>query len=612
MAARLLDPLDVLGVRLDIAGRYSRRRVLKAFGGIDIDKTGLALDLAETAALYEEEPPSGEVDGTEEEPPEGSSLMDSLVDTIIDTLLDAQLEALDAAGEYTSTLVAPRALIGGPGAGVLPQPVPALLAKPAVPSAEPFLGRIGSQTVQQYVEITPRAVAARIAGGATPTEAMTAAGEFLAEQGVAEPHIMGRDAVATVAINDPRFMGYARVARADACDFCKMLASRGPVYSTDTALVTREGQPYHSRRANGSGGACKCRMVAMPREVAGIQRQDDWRELRPGDKTAVAGAYKPGAKTPQRAGAVDRQLTLLRETVANGTASDWTRRRIAELEAEKAGLLFMPRAAFPAGNVSLRYDPNQPRVPAGQHGGGRFGSKAGALPAGWTMDTLADQGRVLARHPERGLSVTAKPSDFIGPLHGDISGASARAQAAVTQTAAKLAELDAINPAPHGVDVTIVHPADMGKAGGRVHWGNDLATTARMEINSNLWATAPNANRTWITAFEKNQNVGLPDDLVGSIVTHEYGHVLQRGAAERIPEWRAPEPARAVGLHSGESWRMATARAGGTEEQWAQLTDYAKSHPVEAYAEAFAEWSLRDRRPMSSMSHELARREGWK
>lgn len=44
----------------------------------------------------------------------------------------------------------------------------------------------------------------------------------------------GRETIAASVAADPKAVGYARAASGDACAFCAMLASRGPVYSEDT------------------------------------------------------------------------------------------------------------------------------------------------------------------------------------------------------------------------------------------------------------------------------------------------------------------------------------------------------------------------------------------
>lgn len=45
----------------------------------------------------------------------------------------------------------------------------------------------------------------------------------------------GRDTIARASIEDPRASGWGRVARADGCGFCRMLAQRGAVYKEATA-----------------------------------------------------------------------------------------------------------------------------------------------------------------------------------------------------------------------------------------------------------------------------------------------------------------------------------------------------------------------------------------
>lgn len=69
----------------------------------------------------------------------------------------------------------------------------------------------------------------------------------------------GRDATAVAAVEDPQARGWVRVARPDACYFCRMLAirpaARGWLYtSRETAETKADGSKYHDH--------CKC--VAAP------------------------------------------------------------------------------------------------------------------------------------------------------------------------------------------------------------------------------------------------------------------------------------------------------------------------------------------------------------
>lgn len=65
---------------------------------------------------------------------------------------------------------------------------------------------------------------------------------------------------------DPQATGWQRQTRIGACGFCEMLASRGAVYSEETADFAA-----HGVKANGSGGECQCTAVpafaGQPRPV---------------------------------------------------------------------------------------------------------------------------------------------------------------------------------------------------------------------------------------------------------------------------------------------------------------------------------------------------------
>jgi len=70
----------------------------------------------------------------------------------------------------------------------------------------------------------------------------------------------GRQTAADASVEDPAAQGWARIARPNACYFCRMLATRGGVYSdSDTALIVgpgreRSGERYHDN----------CRCLAVP------------------------------------------------------------------------------------------------------------------------------------------------------------------------------------------------------------------------------------------------------------------------------------------------------------------------------------------------------------
>lgn len=318
---RATDPLPVMGTRLDLISAAAQRRVRRTMAR----RRGWAGTIEELAASF----------------------------------LDAQLESIDAAVEYLASLV-----LG-----------------PVAVNPAPFLGQLGTQALQEFLDVTPDAVNARVAGGMDPDEALERSTTMLVDRVAIEPHIVGRDVVATIANNDPRFVGYARVANPGACDWCKMLAGRGAVYTENTATKTRDGQPYHRPqprlRKDGStymaGGVCQCTMMALPKGGKVEPAPDDVPRAK---KTSVAQAYRKGATTPQRAASVARQLEVLRAQKAAGQATDWTSARIAELEAEQAAfVLGGPRSAalrVLVRRIGMRYDPNQPRDPKGVPTGGQW------------------------------------------------------------------------------------------------------------------------------------------------------------------------------------------------------------------------------------------------
>lgn len=66
----------------------------------------------------------------------------------------------------------------------------------------------------------------------------------------------GRDQIFESIRSDPEAKGWARITRTGACSFCRMLASRGAVYS-------KEGVKFRAHTVrNGRGGVCQC--VAEP------------------------------------------------------------------------------------------------------------------------------------------------------------------------------------------------------------------------------------------------------------------------------------------------------------------------------------------------------------
>lgn len=268
-------------------------------------------------------------------PAEFAAAWDAIALSVGGIYVATQVSALEVAGQYLSAV-----------------------AETFVPvEAAPFVGTVGTTPLADWLDITPRAFTAKVAGGMTPVEAAVAQANYLAASTSAEAHVVGRDAVATTATSSPRFTSFARVPEPGACDFCRMLASRGAVYSEATATRRKNGMPYHTRRPDGSGGNCRCTARAMPvgtgevawdgrgaptGKPAGRPRKTATpRPARPATAQQVAETkanYSPGAKTPERAAVVQRELAIYRENLAAGRATDWASRRVAALEAEAASL----------------------------------------------------------------------------------------------------------------------------------------------------------------------------------------------------------------------------------------------------------------------------------
>lgn len=75
-----------------------------------------------------------------------------------------------------------------------------------------------------------------------------------------------RDTIRVASLADPAARAYVRVARADACPFCLMLASRGAVYAS-SATASRTGSSGRSRGRQQAGEAfhdhCRCTPVPV-------------------------------------------------------------------------------------------------------------------------------------------------------------------------------------------------------------------------------------------------------------------------------------------------------------------------------------------------------------
>jgi hypothetical protein len=81
----------------------------------------------------------------------------------------------------------------------------------------------------------PGLIRANLAKGLTFEDAARRAEYWSTGAGTREVLSGGRELLRSTAAQDSRVLGWARQAGGDACAFCAMLASRGPVYREDTA-----------------------------------------------------------------------------------------------------------------------------------------------------------------------------------------------------------------------------------------------------------------------------------------------------------------------------------------------------------------------------------------
>lgn len=109
------------------------------------------------------------------------------------------------------------------------------VAETAVNVAGVQVGRLGSgRDVAGLLTASQRVVvAATMAGGATFPEALASSQARVVGIAVSEPARIGRDGSLATGQADPRFGRFRRIAEPGACDFCRMLATRGAVYLTE-------------------------------------------------------------------------------------------------------------------------------------------------------------------------------------------------------------------------------------------------------------------------------------------------------------------------------------------------------------------------------------------
>jgi hypothetical protein len=114
---------------------------------------------------------------------------------------------------------------------------------------------------------------------------------FVEASGAAARHVLtgGRRSLLTLLEDDPQALGWARVTDGDPCSFCAMLASRGPVYKTETAAKFQAhdhcactAEPVYSRSAPWPGRAREFQQLwndHIRGRYSGDEARREWRRL---------------------------------------------------------------------------------------------------------------------------------------------------------------------------------------------------------------------------------------------------------------------------------------------------------------------------------------------
>ena len=139
----------------------------------------------------------------------------------------------------------------------------------------PFLAASAQISAHWYHSLAPDVPFAAAPGPLPPPEqlqanadyALTTADPSGALSGTTERHVFTTSGETVAANADREHVRYARYASANACAFCRVLATRGPVYTSEAAATRvsggRGGRPRGSR-AIGDSYHDNCHCVAVP------------------------------------------------------------------------------------------------------------------------------------------------------------------------------------------------------------------------------------------------------------------------------------------------------------------------------------------------------------
>lgn len=199
----------------------------------------------------------------------------------------------------------------------------------------PYVGRsVSGALVLDVLAAVHRFVDDRIAKGIAPASALGESRAYLTAVVGSEPHRIARDAVldAAQAPTGP-VIAWARIAEPGACKFCRMLATRGAVYTSEqTATVTTGAKRYHHN--------CRCHAEPV---TSGFEQarsiklgQTEWRRML--DAGEAPGQTR-GTRAPAEATAADvRRHQELQLQQLEASIPDLRRRVAAGDEAARGPL----------------------------------------------------------------------------------------------------------------------------------------------------------------------------------------------------------------------------------------------------------------------------------
>ena len=456
---------------------------------------------------------------------------------------------------------------------------------------------------------------ARIKSGVRPDAAVADAGRMVALQlgSIAhdEARLVTQDLVLARGGGAAPRMGYARKPEgAHTCDFCRTLATRGPVYSADTA-------GFRAHRF------CDCTTYAVPTESFEVD-PNDWAAYQRWASSAARQSVR-NTKTGQAALEPVDRLTVVNAQIASyepivqaGNGTEWMRSNLDDLYDERTRLTGSAPSQVSGG--LRRIDPSTLNVNTVRSH--PFLSKEiPDLPEGTSFSNPERRlGRKLAAHhyyydPDERVGVVVSAHNKIKPENlRDFNETAVRA---VRQARGDLIDPQSIvvfdleHPVPEGA------MASTWTGGSRIEVSRKILGWSDPKVAARATARSPYGPH-----FSISQEMG---SSLEATLLHELGHCTDASFLGRIGDELTPWHQRKVDLYrkwvfTGFNDDKDTIHAikefavyGGQTEHLKYLktitdgpTLYARSKPAEMYAEAYAAWRVRDRISLPPLTLEWA------